>query len=112
MTFASTTYIPTTLIPGLQENTGGGLSNDSKKIVIGVIVGVGGAALLAGIAVVLWRHNKREKDNSPDNTNLTYFGDDPAEGYGGAPTEGVVGEKTAQGTEFHRAPVVNAASNF
>jgi hypothetical protein len=110
-TFASTTFIPTTLIPGLQDDQGSGLSDDSKKIVIGVIVGVGGAAILAGVAVVAWRHMKRAKDKQQDNSNLTYFSDDPAEGYGSAPTEGVVGEKPVE-TDYHRAPVVNAASNF
>ena len=66
-----------------------------------------------GIAVVVWRHMKKERDNKQDNANLTYFSDDPAEGFGTAPTEGVVGEpKTTGHADYPRAPVVNAASNF
>jgi hypothetical protein len=108
-TFASTSLVPATNAPDLQSSTTSGLSDNSKKIVIGVVVGIGGAALLAGIAVVIWRHMKREKDE-PSTANLTYYHDDPAVGYGTTPTENVVGaEKPA--TDY-RAPAVNHASNF
>jgi hypothetical protein len=56
---------------------------------------------------------KRERDRKESSmNNLTYFGDDdPAEGYGGTPTEGVVGtEKLAKSPQ--RSPPVNAAANF
>lgn len=103
----STTLVPT-LVPSLQNNVGGGgLSNNSKKIVIGVIVGVGGTALLALIAVIMWRHMKRENERNDNAANLTYFSDDPAIGYGRAPTENVIVKEG----EF-RQPPVNAAANF
>ena len=46
--------------PGLSGNNGGsggspGLSTSSKKIVGGVVGGIGGAILLGGLAVVAWR---------------------------------------------------------
>lgn len=71
-------------------------------------MGVGGAALIAGIAVVVWRHMKRQRDRKESNANLTYFSDDPVEGYGAAPTEGVVGSEKPE----YRSPPVNAAANF
>lgn len=75
-------------------------------------MGVVGAAVLAGIAVVVWRHMKKERDRKESSTaNLTYFGDeDPAEGYGAAPSEGVVGSEKSRSPV--RSPPVNAAANF
>jgi len=105
-TEASTTLIPT-LVPGLQssaETTG--LSDNSKKIVIGVVVGIGGAAVLALIGVIVWRHMRKDQESKPSMSNLTYFSDDdPTQGYGAAPTEGVVG------THEYR-PTYNSAANF
>jgi len=74
-----------------------------------VVVGIGGAAVLALIAVIVWRHMRKESEAKAQSSNLTYFSDDPAEGYGHEPTEGVVGNK--EGGEF-RSPVVNSAANF
>jgi len=108
ITGSSTSLVPVTVAPDLQSSTNGGLSDSSKKIVIGVVVGVGGAALLAGIAVVLWRHMHRDKDLDPNASNLTYYHDDAAEGYGQQPMEEVVGHN---GPGYH-APAVNSASNF
>jgi len=76
-----------------------------------VVVGVGGAALLAGIAVVLWRHTKRDKDIDSNVANLTYYHDDPGEGFGQAPTENVVSTEKPVGPDY-RTPAVNPASNF
>ena len=108
-TIASTTLIPTTIIPGLQDNFGGtGLSDNSKKIVIGVVVGVGGAAVLALIAVIIWRHTKKENEEKRNTANLTYFGDDPAQGGYGSPGAGSPGANK----EELRSPQFNAAANF
>ena len=106
----STTLIPT-LVPSLQNNAGtSGLSDNSKKIVIGVVVGVGGAAVLALIAVIIWRHMRKESEAKPSMSNLTYFSDDdPAHGYGRTPIENVVGT-SSQGE--YRPPGINAAANF
>jgi len=69
------------------------------------VVGVGGAALLAGIAVVLWRHFRRDRERELSNQNLTYFTDEPNTG----PES--VEEKTVAGPEY-RSPQINTASNF
>ena len=109
---ASTTLIPT-LVPGLQSGAGtSGLSDNSKKIVIGVVVGVGGAAVLALIAVIIWRHMRKENEEQKQTmSNLTYFSDeDPAQGYGRAPLESVVGTSSSQAE--YRPPGINAAANF
>jgi hypothetical protein len=48
---------------------GGGLSDSNKKIIGGVVGGVGGAILLGGIAIVLWRmygHKNRVADDDDD----------------------------------------------
>ena len=106
---ASTTLIPT-LVPSLQNIGTGGLSDNSKKIVIGVVVGVGGAAVLALIAVIIWRHMRKEEAQKQNMSNLTYFSDDdPTQGYGQAPTENVVG---ASNQGEYRPPGINAAANF
>lgn len=112
---AVTTLIPT-LVPSLQGTIGtSGLSNDSKKIVIGVVVGVGGAAVLALIAVIIWRHMKKESEAKKQSMpNFTYFSDeDPAHGYGASPTEGVFASNNNNNNQqMDFRPPVNAAANF
>jgi hypothetical protein len=56
--YSSTTGFATaTLTPSLQNGGGSGsnLSTSSKKIVGGVVGGIGGAILIGGIALVAWR---------------------------------------------------------
>jgi Mid2 like cell wall stress sensor len=106
---SSTTLVPTTFIPGLQnEFTSTGLSNNSKKVVIGVVVGIGGAAVIALIAVIVWRHMKRENEAKQNAANLSYFSDDAHEGYAQSPADSGLANKEG---EF-RSPTLNAASNF
>jgi hypothetical protein len=90
----ASTSLVATIVPGLQSQTEttAGLSDNSKKIVIGVVVGIGGAAVLALIGVIIWRHMKKESDSKPSMSNVAYFSDDDPRGaYGAAPTEGVIG---------------------
>jgi len=42
-------------VPNSSSDNSSGLSDDSKKIIGGVVGGVGGAILLGGIALVCWR---------------------------------------------------------
>lgn len=110
----ATTALIATLVPVLQNSAGtSGLSDDSKKIVIGVVVGVGGAAVLALIAVIIWRHMKKENEAKKQSmSNLTYFSEeDPAHGYGRSPTEGVFGSNN-NNQQMDFRPPVNAAANF
>ncbi|KAL4897017.1 hypothetical protein BDV59DRAFT_169572 [Aspergillus ambiguus] len=91
-----------------------GLSDSEKKIVIGVVVGVGGAILIGAIAVVAWRMHVRKR-NALDQ-------DDSADLMSGTAVGAGVREKApspAQGTPFrstldqyHNPGPVNAASNF
>jgi hypothetical protein len=61
--------------------------------------------LLAGVAVVLWRHFRREGEKRElSNQNLTYFTDEPAR-------EASPEEKIVAGPEY-RSPQINTASNF
>ncbi|KAL8797607.1 MAG: hypothetical protein Q9182_007188 [Xanthomendoza sp. 2 TL-2023] len=59
LTAVSTSTTRSTSAPNVQGNDSGssksGLDDSQKRIVIGVVVGVGGAILLGGFAVVAWR---------------------------------------------------------
>lgn len=71
--FTSTTgYATATLTPSFQNGggTGSNLSTSSKQVIGGVVGGIGGAALIGGIALVAWRlwGKKRRQDFSPDDT--------------------------------------------
>lgn len=68
--FTSTTgYATATLTPSFQNGggTGSNLSTASKQVIGGVVGGIGGAALIGGIALVAWRlwGKKRRQDFSP-----------------------------------------------
>jgi len=68
-TIASTTGFATyTSTPGLASSSdrGGssGLSDSSKKIIGGVVGGIGGVILLGGIALVAWRMQRRKNMNA------------------------------------------------
>jgi Mid2 like cell wall stress sensor len=102
---SSTTLIATTFTAGLQnEFATTGLSNQSKNIVIGVVVGIGGAAILALVAVIIWRHMRKENEAKENAANLTYFSDE-------GPGEGLQHATANKETDF-RSPALNAASNF
>jgi Mid2 like cell wall stress sensor len=104
-TLTSSTLVPTTFVPGLQNDfSSSGLSDHSKNIVIGVVVGIGGAAILALIAVIIWRHMRKEDEEKRNTANLSYFSDDPATQPAGSPGSNKEGD--------FRSPNVNAASNF
>jgi Mid2 like cell wall stress sensor len=71
---ASTSLIAT-IVPALQSSTSG-LSDNSKNIVIGVITGGGGVALLALIGVIVWRRMRKNNEAKPNMSNVPYFSDD------------------------------------
>lgn len=85
------------------------MTDNSKKIVIGVLVGVGGAAIVALIAVLVWRHMRKEKERKEYETspNLTYFGDEPED------ANRKHGSESSKESGLHRSPTrLNAAANF
>ncbi|KAL8674262.1 MAG: hypothetical protein Q9168_001329 [Polycauliona sp. 1 TL-2023] len=66
----TTTKNPTALNEKQGDSSSSGLDSSQKRIVIGVVVGIGGAILLGGIAIVAWRLRSRkrramEDDNDP-----------------------------------------------
>jgi len=74
------------------------------------VVGIGGAAILALIAVIVWRHMRKEGEEKRNTANLTYFSDDPGE-FGNPGTQAAGSPGSNKEGEF-RSPNVNAASNF
>lgn len=47
-----------------------GVTDDQRRIIIGVIVGLGGAIILGGLAVVVWRVWGRKRHYVDDNDSL------------------------------------------
>ena len=63
--FRSTTGFATaTIAPGLADGGGNGdnLSTNTKKVIGGVVGGIGGAILIGGLAFVAWRLWGKKKD--------------------------------------------------
>lgn len=100
------------------ENKDGdsGLSSDQKKIIIGVVVGVGGAILIGAIAVVAWRIHARkakanDNDEAADLMSGTAVGSAAREK---APSPGGPGGTPFRSTldQYHNPGPINTASNF
>ncbi|KAK3951940.1 hypothetical protein QBC32DRAFT_152745 [Pseudoneurospora amorphoporcata] len=91
------------------DKSGGGMSTQTRNIVIGVVVGVGGAIVLAGLGIVAWRiwGRKRQSDEAD---NLMEYNDAGKPEVGGS----MAGRTPFQSTlESYHAPThVNQASNF
>ena len=100
--------------PTAQPNGGkddGGLSESNKKVIGGVIGGVGGALLLGGIALVFWRMKKRQHKVTADDDDLNLntgaaLGDKPQNGTGATPFQSNL-------EQYHNGGArPNAAANF
>jgi hypothetical protein len=103
--------------PGLSGSNGSpassGLPTSSKKIVGGVVGGIGGAILLGGLAIVAWRIFGKNKHSNDDD-------DDPMHPHSGSSgrekTSSVSGNSGAfrSTLDQYHAPTqpVNTASNF
>jgi hypothetical protein len=98
------------------SNSSSGVSSADKKIIIGVVVGVGGAIVIGVLAIVIWRIQKKRSgqynEEDDDLMGGTAVGSGPRE-KAPSPSAG------AQGTPFkstldqyHNPGPVNAASNF
>ncbi|KAG5295284.1 cell wall protein [Histoplasma ohiense] len=105
--------------PGLSnDNDGGrassGLSDSSKRIIIGVVVGVGGAILVGGLAFVAWRlRRKRNSRGVGDDDDLMNAG--TAVGSSSHETSTVgMGPSPFTSTldQYHHPGGVNPSSNF
>lgn len=86
------------------------MSTKTKNTVIGVVVGVGGAIILAGLFVVAWRIWGRRK-NEDESDGLMGFRSD---GLGEKPGSAAGAANPFQSTleQYHNPRNVNASSNF
>ncbi|KAF9891144.1 hypothetical protein FE257_005080 [Aspergillus nanangensis] len=115
---SSATDASATESPGLngesKDEGSSGLGPEQKKIVIGVVVGVGGAIILGAIAVVAWRIRARRRaaldnDDSADLMSGTALGTGARE-KAPSPNSGTPFRSTLD--QYHNPGPVNAASNF
>ncbi|KAJ5835009.1 Mid2-like cell wall stress sensor [Penicillium robsamsonii] len=101
--------------PSLNGDKGSGssgVSSSDKKIIIGVVVGVGGAILIGAVGLVFWRIHKKRSEQYGDEDDLmggTAVGSGPREK---APSP--AGNTPFKNTldQYHNPGPVNAASNF
>lgn len=107
--------------PSLNSGSSGdsgssGLSQSSKRVIIGVVVGVGGAIVIGAIALVAWRiwGRKRNAQGADDDDDLINAGTAvgsasrekaPSPGAGSTPFRATL-------DQYHNPGPVNAASNF
>ena len=115
----STSTSLSTAAPGLaggdSDSNNSGLSSSSKRIIIGVVVGIGGAIILGGLAVVAWRIWGRKRNVGDDDNDL--MGSHPGSS-GHEKTSSVSGNTPFKSTldQYHspHSPPgpVNTASNF
>ncbi|KFH47004.1 hypothetical protein ACRE_021760 [Hapsidospora chrysogenum ATCC 11550] len=126
-TSSLTTHTPEPQDGGDSDGGDGGLNDNTRKIVIGVVVGVGGAILLGALALVYWRIRNRKKQAEENEGlmeyNAGYTGPadkmeppgSAATGTGTVPTSSGGGRSPFQTTldTYHQpTPPVNASSNF
>ncbi|KAI7174497.1 hypothetical protein D0869_04987 [Hortaea werneckii] len=120
---STTGYATATVEPSLRNGGGDGtnLSTSSKKILGGVLGGVGGAILIGGIAFVCWRlwGKKHKPEPLPQEDEMLDSRDDSISrekrrGSNGMPLDGLGSEGDPMEEEGYRNPNgrVNAASNF
>ncbi|KAI7222273.1 hypothetical protein KC333_g1276 [Hortaea werneckii] len=120
---STTGYATATVEPSLRNGGGDGtnLSTSSKKILGGVLGGVGGAILIGGIAFVCWRlwGKKHKPEPLPQEDEMLDSRDDSISrekrrGSNGMPLDGVGSEGDPDEVQGYRNPNgrVNAASNF
>lgn len=102
--------------PGLNSSNGdsgkSGLSSGQKRTIIGVVVGIGGAILLGGLAVVAWRiwgKRKTVKNDDYDPMDPLPGSADHEKTSGGGSSDPF---RTHLDQHHNTAGPVNAASNF
>ncbi|SPN99741.1 uncharacterized protein DNG_02592 [Cephalotrichum gorgonifer] len=107
--------------PGLSSDDDSGksqsMSPETRNIVIGCVVGVGGAIVLGGLGFVAWRIWGRKKATEESDAFGAYEPMDKSDAGRSSPSGGVVGgpqrNPFQQTLETYHAPTqVNASSNF
>ena len=101
--------------PGLVGTNGGsgstGISSSTKKVIGGVVGGVGGAILLGGIAIVVWRiWGRKQRSGYDDNDPM----DSQPGSSGREKRSSVSGQSPFRShlDQYHQTQPVNTASNF
>ena len=101
-------------VPGLVGSSGGsgssGISSSTKRVIGGVVGGIGGFILLGGIAVVVWRIWGRKRRSGYDENDPM---DSQPGSSGREKRSSVSGHSPFRSTldQYHSQPV-NTASNF
>ena len=122
----STSTSVTTETPDLNEGDnggGGGLSPETRNIVIGVVVGVGGAIILGALGIVAWRIRARKKLAEENDGLMEYNGgytavdktepSVPGSSPSNAPTSSTRSPFQSTLENYHQpTQPVNASSNF
>ncbi|KAL8914437.1 MAG: hypothetical protein Q9171_000942 [Xanthocarpia ochracea] len=109
---ATSTRSPTTVDEDGSDSSQSGLDDEQKRIVIGVVVGIGGAILLGGIAFVAWRIWGRKRPTTDDDHDL--MGSHPGSSGREKPSS-LSGQSPFRSTldQYHnQTGPVNTASNF
>lgn len=113
---APTSSATSTKNPSLSTSDSGssksGIDSSQKRVVIGVVVGIGGAILLGGIAVVAWRIWGRKGRSNDDDNDLM---DSHPGSSGREKRSSISGHSPFRSTldQYHNHGVpVNTASNF
>jgi len=91
------------------------MSTQTRNTVIGVVVGIGGAILLAGLGIVAYRIWGRKKDNDDDDGLMGFRGGSAGQEKTGSQSGGAAMGNPFQSTleNYHNpAKQVNASSNF
>jgi hypothetical protein len=109
-------YTPTAGLStsGDEGSSPSGITKTQKNVVIGVVVGVGGAILLGGLIIVFWRLKKAKK-NPVDEDDLMRRGGSPLAESGRDMHSASTDTSPFQATldQYRRPPgQVNASSNF
>lgn len=101
-------------LAGDSSASSSGVSESDKKIIIGVVVGVGGAIVLGVLGVVIWRiqkkRNEQYNDDDDDLMGGTAVGSGPREKAPSPAQAGTPFKSTLD--QYHNPGPVNAASNF
>jgi hypothetical protein len=100
--------------PGLADNgssgQASGMSTQTRNTVIGVVVGIGGAIILGGLALVAWRiwGRKKHQDENDGLMDYSTAADKPDTG------SSMAGRTPFQSTleSYHAPTQVNTAANF
>jgi hypothetical protein len=108
----ATTALPGDLANNTSGNSSGGMPDTTRNTIIGVVVGVGGAIVLAGLALIAWRIWGRKK-NQEESDGLMGYNNGPEKNEVGTSAVGS-GRSPFQSTleSYHAPTQVNTASNF